>query len=252
VQLALDVSNYSGEITDAHVACWRALGYEHLVCGTQRPDLTRRQLAVAVRGGLTVEAYVYLYWGDVVARVRRAVETVADLPVERLWLDCEDAPGRFSPPQIVAEIEAGLAACGSLPAGIYTGRWWWPTATGNSSRFAGLPLWHAEYLRSPDLLPDLESFQPYGGWVRPAMWQFQGTTTVCGVTVDRNLRAYVPPRQPPPSAAASLDLALLRFARALVGGSYVFRPVDAEQIELQRVAEGAPVSFEPPYLLRAP
>jgi hypothetical protein len=234
LQLALDISNYSGEITDAQVACWRANGYQHLVCGTQRPDLTRRQLLVAVRGGLSVDAYVYLYWADdVPARVRRALDTISGFPVGRLWLDCEDATGGLPAAVIVDKIAAGLAACGERPAGIYTGRWWWVPATGNSSRFAGVPLWHAEYTRSPEVLPDFAAFRAYGGWSRPAMWQFQGTTTVCGVTVDRNMRDYVPPSPAPP------------------GGDYEFRAVDgdARAVEVRRPGGAA---LEPPLVLRLP
>ena len=186
--------------------------------------------------------------------MRRALDTLGGFPIERLWLDCEEATAGFSPQQIVAEIEAGLAACAPLPSGIYTGRWWWPASTGNSSRFAGVPLWHAEYMPSPNTLPDFAAFKPYGGWTRPAMWQFQGTTSVCGVSVDRNVRAFVPPPAMPPSPPLSNELALIRFARALVGGAYAFRAVAdrPEYVELVRVEAGAAAAIEPPYLLRAP
>jgi hypothetical protein len=56
MQLALDVSNYSGIFGSAAVACWRGLGYEHLVCGTQRPEITVRPLRPALSRRGRVEA----------------------------------------------------------------------------------------------------------------------------------------------------------------------------------------------------
>jgi hypothetical protein len=247
VELALDVSNYSGPLRAEQASCWRALGYAHLVCGTQRPEITTQQLATAVEAGLTVAAYVYVYWdGDVRLQVEAALAAVAAFPVERLWIDCEDGAGGRGAAEILSLIEAALAACRDSPAGIYTGRWWWVPATGNSDRFRDLPLWHAEYT-PPGTLPDPAGFRPYGGWERPAMWQFQGTTDVCGISVDRNLLLD--------SGRRDIELALFRaerrFLQALVRGDYVFRPAgeDASLVELQRVEGGRGVSFDPPYLL---
>ena len=106
MQLGLDVSNYSGEFNIDAVRCWRSQGYEHLVCGTQRREITRQQMAVAVEAGLTLDAYVYLYWSrDTAWEVGEALETIAGFPVQRLWLDCEDAANGREP----GEPLAGLA-----------------------------------------------------------------------------------------------------------------------------------------------
>ena len=204
--------------------------------------------------GVTVDAYVYLYWRrDVRAEVARALETIEDLPVGRLWVDCEDDSSGIEPGVIVELIDTAVEACALIPAGIYTGRWWWAPATSDSRRFSDLPLWHAQYTRSADERPVFDAFTAYGGWTRPLMWQFRGTTQLCGVSVDLNLRE-VNVDQTPNNDLDRIELALLRagqrFDRARALGRYVFRPApDPTMVELQRVEDGHGVSFEPPCLL---
>jgi GH25 family lysozyme M1 (1,4-beta-N-acetylmuramidase) len=256
LQLAVDVSNYTGPITPEQARCLRGHGVAHLVAGTQVPALTRVQVGAALAAGMTADAYVYLYWRDgVLAQVERALAAVAGLPVGRLWLDCEDDAAGLAPAQVEALIASAIEAAGATPCGIYTGRWWWTPATGDSHRFSALPLWHAEYTGSPDVWPNFDSFRPYGGWRRPAMWQFQGTTSLCGLGVDLDLVEAVPAEGESAPAPEAVELALLRaekrFQRALALGRFVFRPADSVgSLELQRVEDGRGVSFEPPYLLQ--
>ncbi len=257
LQLAVDVSNYSGVISPEQAACLKARGVEHLIAGTQVPSVTRAQIEAARTAGMSVDAYVYLYWRrDVRVEVGRALETVSGLPAGRLWLDCEDDTGGLPPEEVIELIAAAVEACGDVPAGIYTGRWWWAPSTGDSGRFSYLPLWHAEYIRSAEERPDFDSFPPYGGWTRPAMWQFRGTTPLCGVSVDLNLQEAPSMEQAGLSERDRIELALLRagqcFDRARALGRYVFRPDPANPavVELQAVEAGRGVSFEPPYLIR--
>jgi len=256
-QLAVDVSNYSGAISQEQAACLKARGVEHLIAGTQVPSVTRAQLEAALTAGMSIDAYVYLYWRrDIRAEVARALETVSGLPAGRLWLDCEDGAGGLPGEDIVAVIAGAVEACGDSPCGVYTGRWWWAPSTGDSGRFSHLPLWHAEYTRSAEERPDFDSFRPYGGWTRPAMWQFRGTTSLCGVSVDLNLRQVPSMEQAGLNERDRIELALLRagqcFDRARALGHYVFRPDPANpaRVELQAVEAGRAVSFEPPYLIR--
>ena len=79
---AVDVSHWSGTITDSEVACWRDRNFQHVIAGTQNPDITVQQLQTAVNHGMTIDAYVMLYWDyDIPAQVRDALETIAGLPV---------------------------------------------------------------------------------------------------------------------------------------------------------------------------
>jgi hypothetical protein len=202
----IDLSNYTtnvpvpgsgaagGLITDALVRCWVESGYTHAIVGTQWPGVARHQLEMCARGGMTLDAYCWLSWSrDVRTAVATALRVIDGFDVRRLWLDCEEASGGRSPAEIVALIGSAVDACGAFPCGIYTARWWWPAATGDSAAFEHLPLWHAEYPFREGYKPDaqeapaFESFKPYGGWTHPAMWQFAGSVQHCGANVDLNV-----------------------------------------------------------------
>lgn len=72
--------------------------------------------------------------------------------------------------------------------GIYASAYMWSKIMGglkNCPLFTNLPLWYAHY----DGKPGFDDFVPFGGWTRPMIKQFRGTSTLCGVTgVDVNYR----------------------------------------------------------------
>ena len=88
------------------------------------------------------------------------------------------------------------------------------------------------------------------------MWQYRGSTSLAGVTVDLDLREVMP-AQPEPALGREerVELAILRsqrrFDRAMASGRYVFRPASgrADAVEMQRVADGRGVSFDPPFIV---
>jgi hypothetical protein len=47
---------------------------------------------------------------------------------------------------------------------------------------ASQQLWYAHY----DGSASFADFQAFGGWTKPAIKQFQGTTSLCGASVDKN------------------------------------------------------------------
>jgi len=194
MRLGVDFSQWGGPLLPSTVACWKAQGVDHAV--VQYSERMAQHLQVlGDAGGVEIEGYVYLYWGQSPWGQTPADRTRAALAAGRgrllrLWLDAEDSTHPYAEDQLQECVEACQSA--GVAAGIYTGRWWWEPATGNSQAFAHLPLWHAEYLAqgaTPDLsrLPqDFESFRPYGGWTRPAIWQWWNTTAFCGHSVDLN------------------------------------------------------------------
>lgn len=188
---AVDVSFWSGMITPSEVACWRSSGIEHVVPGTQVFDITRQQLQTAVAGGMTVDAYVVLYWDQSIpAQVETALATVAGFPIGRLWLDIEVHPGGRSVAQLEALIQQGLDACGDTTCGIYTGKWWWDAYMRGSTRFSHVPVWYAYYDQIASL--DTWSYQAFGGWPFATGKQY-GYGQSCGVTVDFNVMRLEPP-----------------------------------------------------------
>ncbi len=88
------------------------------------------------------------------------------------------------------------------------------------------------------------------------MWQYRGTTQLCGVGVDLNQREVLAAVAPSPlSAEERLELDGLRagrrFQQALHAGRYAFRPASGRRdaVELVRVEAGRPLPFEPPSIV---
>lgn len=48
--LAVDVSYWSGYISESEVACWQDNGVRHVIAGTQNLDIARQQFETAVTG----------------------------------------------------------------------------------------------------------------------------------------------------------------------------------------------------------
>lgn len=187
----VDISHWTGNISDAVAAYWKQNGVKHVIAGTQKEAITRQQLQVAVRNGFTVDAYVFLYFnGNMAAQVKEALRRIQGFPVTRLWLDIEAKTGSYTQSQIKAQIWDAIRACGNQPYGIYTGAWWWKGYIKNTTDFANIPLWYAWYDKNPSL--STWSYQKFGGWQQPWGKQYQGTTNFGGVVVDFNTIKVVP------------------------------------------------------------
>jgi hypothetical protein len=214
---AADVSFWELPLAQSQMDCFWDSGVRHVVVGTQDALIAQQQLAMAVSRGMTVDAYVYLYWDrDVTAQVDAAFAMADSHPIGRMWLDIEQSPGTLGWKTLVPMIQQALAACTAhgLPCGIYTSPGWWKTYVANTSAFTSVPLWYALYNKKRSL-GDWPTEQ-FGSWTAPVGKQFQ-TAPLClvggadwdviqvsalpTVTVDRTLP---PDTKLPPVAPANL------------------------------------------------
>jgi hypothetical protein len=150
----------------------------------------RQQAEAALAAGLRLEAYTFLeFASDPEWWVRQALARLDGLPVARWWLDVEDTDhGKsWTPAQRIAYVQGALdafTAAGTF-AHVYSGGWFWRPYMGNTDVFArqGRKLWNSWY----DGDPDVDGL-PYGGWTAAdvAIEQFEGTSLVCGQSVDKN------------------------------------------------------------------
>ncbi|NIR45477.1 MAG: hypothetical protein GWN99_13805 [Gemmatimonadetes bacterium] len=192
---AVDVSFWSGELSGPEVACWRDAGVDHVIVGTQNTQIAAQQLSEAVAAGMTVDAYVMLYWQyDMSAQVRSALSAISSFPVRRLWLDAEQPADGRSASTLVSKIQQAVDACGSFSCGIYTRKVWWRDNVANSSAFSHLPIWYAYYDGQADFSdwyePQAWYEGPFGGWSDPTGKQYDSDWTapdLCGVNVDYNV-----------------------------------------------------------------
>jgi GH25 family lysozyme M1 (1,4-beta-N-acetylmuramidase) len=69
-----------------------------------------------------------------------------------------------------------------ISLGIYASASQWNPIMGGSTQFKNYPLWYPHY----DNNPSYSDFSSFGGWTKPAMKQYIGTTSICSCSVDKN------------------------------------------------------------------
>jgi hypothetical protein len=186
---AVDVSHWEGPLAERELDCFWDSGVRHLIAGTQVEETTRQQLAVAVARGLTVDAYVYLYWDRAMAaQVKEAFRRASGFPIGRMWLDVEENPRGLGANALGDLVQQALDACkaeakGGVGCGIYTGPGFWKSYMNNTTRFAAVPLWYAWYNAKKTL--DAWAGEAFGGWPQPAGKQW-AEQPLCGVGVDKD------------------------------------------------------------------
>jgi len=183
--LAVDISNYGGELSADTVSAWKDAGITRVIVGVARDtNLAHRQLRAAADGGMEVQAYCYMYPDSGPDTLLERVAIAShDITLSRVWVDFEE-DGLGQQEAVCTWIQRCLeAAEGRWPGkvGVYTGRWWWVPYTGNTERFCHYPLWVAQQDGDASL-----SFAPFGGWQECAVKQYTNTTEFCGYSVDLN------------------------------------------------------------------
>ena len=126
------------------------------------------------------------------AQVDQMVAAVASNLYGMIWLDIEinTSPGcgwgtdYESSCKFVEELISRIKYHGKVP-GIYASSYMWQSIMGGVSKcpsVASAPLWYAHYDKSPSF----SDFKPFGGWTKPNIKQFEGTSSLCGASVDKN------------------------------------------------------------------
>jgi GH25 family lysozyme M1 (1,4-beta-N-acetylmuramidase) len=214
---AVDISGWQGPLAQAEADCFWDSGVRHVISGTQTEEITRQQLAMAVQRGMTVDAYVYLYWNRSMAdQVSEAFRRVDGFPIGRMWLDIEEpggAPGAQALADLIGQAVDACRAHGGAGCGIYTGPGFWRGHVGNTSRFSDVPLWYAWYNGKTAL--SSWAGESFGGWTAPTAKQWSDVG-LCGYGADRNSmqvsaqptvvvdRTPPPPPSGPPAAPGDL------------------------------------------------
>lgn len=175
----IDTDNYDGDIPFEHFTMLHDdYGVRFNIIGLEAgTPYAQSQRARSNAAGIeTPLAYKFLYWTpDDLERMKRAAGF--GLPIA---IDCEYGGGMPGGPDATVERIADareLLKSEGLYWGIYTGAWWWPGMTRNSTLFAGDPLWHGAYPYGAGKLPPID-YRPtdfrvaYGGWTEATIWQY--------------------------------------------------------------------------------
>jgi len=189
---AFDFSNWTRVPTIDDIATLRALGYTTAIIGASFDvALAREQISILVAAGFRIEVYGWLRHPGRAGLLDNAISACAGFPVERLWLDVEDADDALgqSPEQLAFDVRAALDylhARATIPTGIYTGSWFWDSYMGTTDTF-GEVLWLANYVSTPSV-NFIYSHLP-GGW-KPddlVIWQWNNHLAGTAFNADDNL-----------------------------------------------------------------
>jgi len=127
--------------------------------------------------------------GDARSQVQSLHDFASDVKYGLMWLDIEGPEywlGDYGSNQNFMNELAGSAQeiFGDKLGGIYTNANGWNSIFGDWDEWGNLPLWWAYW----DYSPSFDNFSPFAGWSKPAIKQYVGDTSVCGLDVD--LDAY--------------------------------------------------------------
>jgi hypothetical protein len=192
--LAVDMSNYTSPLTPAALDGLKSAGVGHIIIQAIDPPpaypvgRTRQQIQACLDAGLTVDAYIWLWFDRDIGDIQHKLSLLDGLPIRQLWLDVEDtAAVKYDQPTTEAKIVAALEACDAYSTtsgertGVYSGRWFWTDRryVGNCTTFSDRELWDANY---DDVADAALGFKSYGGWEHVAIKQYRGTSVVAGIS----------------------------------------------------------------------
>jgi hypothetical protein len=193
---AADFANYTPLPTQQDFDDLRAGGYDTVIIGCSyfppgKPTFARDQIQAWLAGGFRVEAYAWLRHPCQPFLLQRAIDAIAGLPVERLWLDVEDADDATgkTPDQLAWDVRTALDyihARTTVPTGIYTGSWFWAPYMNTNDTF-GQVLWLANYVTIPNV--DFIYNHIPGGWTKDTLviWQHDNHLEVSTFNADDNI-----------------------------------------------------------------
>lgn len=216
--LAVDLSNYTSTLTSANLQDLKTAGVEHAIVQAINPPpgyppgVTREQILACFAAGLSVDAYIWMWFDLGVGDIASKLDLLDGLPVRQLWLDVEDtAAVKYSQAQCEEKVAAALNLCdlrvtaNGQRCGVYSGRWYWGDARymGNTTLCADRELWDANY---DGVVDAALGFVPYGGWTSARIKQYRGSTSLAGISgIDLNVLSVeeaaeiegLPPAPPP-------------------------------------------------------
>jgi len=148
----------------------------------------KQNLKNAWNGGMTnVDLYMFpcVPCNNPKEQVRALVEGVKGEKYGMIWIDIEilnwNADHNVNRNFILQLIEELKAE--NVNIGIYTNNHNWVNIVGSDwSALNEFPLWYAHY----DDNPSFSDFTSFGGWTKPSIKQYKGTTSMCSGGVDLN------------------------------------------------------------------
>lgn len=175
---AFDFSNWTRIPTENDCTMLKALGYTTAIVGASfNTQLARDQITVLVAHSFRIEVYAWMRHPWQQDLLDNALAACVGFPVERMWLDVEDADDATgkTPDQLAYDVQHGadyLRANFANEVSIYTGDWFWDQYMMTTNTF-GCRLWLAYYVSLPPSLINIFPPPLPGGWTTLTVWQWR-------------------------------------------------------------------------------
>ncbi|KAI9250945.1 glycoside hydrolase superfamily [Phascolomyces articulosus] len=201
----VDVSTLISEKT---WACAKDYGYEHAIVrgyieawgqnpgGALDKNLVQNYKNAIAAGYETVDIYIFPCTGrDTCKSATQQIQDVLDvidensMKIGTLWLDVEVDPQADNWPTASgarSTLQAYKKALDNSGEkwGIYANKVQWTSITGSSTweLDSSVPLWYPHY----DNERTFDDFEAFGGWTKPTIKQYAGTSNFCSAGWDKN------------------------------------------------------------------
>ncbi|EGG18852.1 glycoside hydrolase family 25 protein [Cavenderia fasciculata] len=194
VSLATKGVDVSQSISSSAFKCLKNNGFDFAIVrcgrssGSPDPNCASNVQNAWGAGMAHVDAYIFPCpsCGNGASQVINTVRAYGGKSVGMLWLDIE-GPQYWSSNQGTNRAFFNSMLDGARQAGVrvgvYTSSSQWNPIMGSWSGGSAYPLWYAHY----DNSPSFSDFRSFGGWSKPAMKQYQGDQSQCGVGIDLNV-----------------------------------------------------------------
>lgn len=195
--LGVDVSQLFSTST---YQCMKSNGYSFAIIRAYRsygaldPD-AKQGLTNAKNAGLITDVYLFPCRGkSATSQVDEMMNAIPANLYGMIWIDVETNPSSgcswksysaSSNCQYVSDLINRIKSKGKH-AGVYASEYMWETIMGSVSACTNVAsssqLWYAHY----DGKATFSDYLKIGGWSKPNIKQYQGDTTLCGASVDKN------------------------------------------------------------------
>jgi GH25 family lysozyme M1 (1,4-beta-N-acetylmuramidase) len=155
-----------------------------------------QSLTNARSAGLSTDIYMFPCRGkNATTQVDEMISGITSSLYGMVWIDVETNPSSgcswaghdaTSNCQFLTEI-INRVKSHNKQVGIYSSKYMWQqifSSLAACSSVSATPLWYAHY----DNSPSFSDFAAFGGWTKPAIKQFAGDLTVCGIDLDKNYK----------------------------------------------------------------
>uniref|UniRef100_A0A6U1XB29 Lysozyme n=1 Tax=Vannella robusta TaxID=1487602 RepID=A0A6U1XB29_9EUKA len=196
-----DLSYYQGDVSSSDFSCLKSNGYDFgIIEATKGSQATLNPYISSVVSNArkhikNIDVYIFPDTSHSASSLMNSF--IKDLKKDgvltnnMIWMDIEGTQywsGSCSNNQkwlkeAINTINGLYTGCGhSTCVGIYTSESQWSPIMCNTSEFSNHQLWYAHY----DGKASFSDFKAFGGWTKPNMKQYQGTTNICNTQIDKD------------------------------------------------------------------